>query len=529
MMPKRRLPNRINPDRFWVGLIFLLLFIVVIRTSWISDDAFITFRSVENFVNGYGLTYNVGERVQTYTHPLWVLILSVSYFISFRVLHLDIPAALPFISLIWSWIFLLFSIAMLGHIEKEKTLAYGLGIWILVASKAFIDFSASGLENPLTYAFLGLFFTLYSRVITSKTGVSSKHILYLSLTAGFATLNRMDSGLIFLPSLALAWYYTQRRKKALLLILTGFSPLILWELFSIIYYGFLFPNTAYAKLNSGIASWAYIKQGFWYLASSLTLDPITLLIILVAGLFGVMVWDRKITPASIGIFLYLGYILRIGGDYMSGRFLSSLVFLAVIILLNADIQWNKIALPAVGCIFILGILTNSLPYASDSSFENQGIDQNAIADERGFRYQEWGFLRISRNKLLPDSPFAGGHWSFEGIREVRVSGAIGLEGYRLGPNEYILDIMALADPLLARLPARDKQHWRVGHIERVIPVGYIETLAYGQNTIEDPDLSTYYDYLTLVTRGPIWSRKRLKAILHFQLGHYDHYLDAWEG
>ena len=213
---------------------------------------------------------------------------------------------------------------------------------------------------------------------------------------------------------------------------------------------------------------------------------------------------------------------------MSGRFLSGLVFLAVIILINIEIDWSNYYPQVIVGTLILGAISNSLPYASDSRYEDQSIDRSGIANERGFRYKDWGLLRISRTQLLADSPYARGNWEFEGTRNVRVTGAIGLEGYRLGPNVHILDVMALADPLLARLPAKDQQHWRVGHIEREIPAGYRETLASEQNKIEDQNLSAYYDYLSIVTQGPLWNRERFKAIIEFQLGRYDKYLDSWE-
>lgn len=41
-----------------------LYFIALIRTAWVSDDAAITLRTVLNFINGYGPTFNVDERVQ---------------------------------------------------------------------------------------------------------------------------------------------------------------------------------------------------------------------------------------------------------------------------------------------------------------------------------------------------------------------------------------------------------------------------------------------------------------------------------
>jgi arabinofuranosyltransferase len=61
-------------------LLFLLAYaVLLVRTAWMCDDAFITLRTVDNFVQGYGLVWNVGERVQAYTHPLWMFLLSAFY------------------------------------------------------------------------------------------------------------------------------------------------------------------------------------------------------------------------------------------------------------------------------------------------------------------------------------------------------------------------------------------------------------------------------------------------------------------
>ena len=74
-------------DKKIVFAIFVLAFIfVVLRNAWIGDDAYITFRTVENFLSGYGLTYNIAERVQAYTHPLWMFLLSSVYFWSIEFL-----------------------------------------------------------------------------------------------------------------------------------------------------------------------------------------------------------------------------------------------------------------------------------------------------------------------------------------------------------------------------------------------------------------------------------------------------------
>ena len=54
-------------------LILLALFLLVaVNCAWICDDAYIGFRVADNFAHGYGLTWNVAERVQVYTCPLWI-------------------------------------------------------------------------------------------------------------------------------------------------------------------------------------------------------------------------------------------------------------------------------------------------------------------------------------------------------------------------------------------------------------------------------------------------------------------------
>ena len=52
---------------------------LIVKDAWVSDDAYITLRVVDNFTHGYGLTWNVDERVQVFTHPLWMFMLSAIY------------------------------------------------------------------------------------------------------------------------------------------------------------------------------------------------------------------------------------------------------------------------------------------------------------------------------------------------------------------------------------------------------------------------------------------------------------------
>jgi hypothetical protein len=44
--------------------------------------------------------------------------------------------------------------------------------------------------------------------------------------------------------------------------------------------------------------------------------------------------------------------------------------------------------------------------------------------------------------------------------------------------------------------------------------------------IVDPKLHEYYNVLRTITRGPIWSVRRLKEIVWINLGYYDHLLPS---
>jgi arabinofuranosyltransferase len=89
-----------------------------------------------------------------------------------------------------------------------------------------------------------------------------------------------------------------------------------------------------------------------------------------------------------------------------------------------------------------------------------------------------------------------------------------------------MDKVCLSDPLRSRLPAFSG--WRIGHFRRGVPVGYVESIEAGfVNRIREPHLHEYYDKLLLVTRGNLFSFERLKTIVEFNLGAYDHLINEY--
>ena len=47
------------------------------ESRWIQDDAYISFRYARNLVEGDGLVFNPGDRVEGYTNFLWTMVAAV--------------------------------------------------------------------------------------------------------------------------------------------------------------------------------------------------------------------------------------------------------------------------------------------------------------------------------------------------------------------------------------------------------------------------------------------------------------------
>jgi arabinofuranosyltransferase len=458
---------------------FLALYaLLVIRASWVSDDAYITFRSLENFLHGYGLVFNIGERVQTFTHPLWFLLQAAANFI-FN-LWKDNPLGqgqMYFLNVFMSIaISVLMAVVFAFKVAKSTWGAF-LGLLIFSVSKSFIDYSTSGLENPLTHLILLLFILVYLN--------SQRSILLLALLAALGGVDRLDTLLFYFPALLVLFWQSQNKTKTLLTLGLGFLPLIAWELFSIFYYGFPFPNTAYAKINTSIPVWSLIRQGISYYLNSLKVDTITLLTIFTVA--GAALLGNKNTRHKIlitGVLLYLLYTMTIGGDFMSGRFFSTPLLACVALLSTMNFKSIKAYGLAIGLVLLIGIAPiywvpeRSPSFSIGNQVERKAlIGKDGIADERIF-YTGLGFFECLENNKTPAMNFSRDRWVYLSIRPVKVKlvGALGLNAMTMGPNFHVIDHSSLADPLMSRMPLYDVNKWRIGHFRHVIPKGYRETL-----------------------------------------------------
>jgi arabinofuranosyltransferase len=504
--PDRRRWLRLASSAALAALLALLAGVIA-RTAWVGDDAYITFRTIDNLLNGYGLRWNIAERVQTYTHPLWFLLLTPAV------------AAIgnPFVAaLVVSGIVSAVAIGLIVAPVRARPAQAAFLIAAMVCSRAFVDYSTSGLENALSHALLaGLMW--WAR---TPAGVPRRAFAG-GLLVGLAALTRLDLILLAGPVGLFGLRHLRRTLPAFVL---GLAPLAGWELFSVIYYGVPFPNTAYAKLATGIPPDELLRQGVTYFLDALQRDPLTLFVIASGASAALSRSGSRI--AGLAVLAYLAYVARIGGDFMTGRFFSAPFVVSLCLLGRVPWPVTPVGWMApLAAVMVLGLTVPKPTVLSGPAYTtpwDEIFTPSGIVDERGMYFQVQGWLSTGGPRV------ESGHTErlLEKIRAVKAENprafphnTVGLAGYLTGPDRQILDVFGLGDPLLARLPA--KRPWRIGHYTRELPEGYYETVITGRNQIADPRIASLYEVLREVTQGPLWSVRRWRAIVALNTGRTD--------
>jgi arabinofuranosyltransferase len=510
---------------------FLILYaFLVVRTSWTSDDAIITFRSLENFLHGYGPVFNIGERVQTFTHPLWFLIQAAANFV-FNLWKSNPlgQGQMYFLNVFMSVAISILMATIFAFKVAKSTAGAILGLLVFSVSKAFIDYSTSGLENPLTHFILLLFMLLY---LTQKEN-SQRSIFLLALLAALGGVDRLDTLLFYFPALFVLFWQSPNKVRTFVTLGLGFLPLIVWELFSLFYYGFPFPNTAYAKINTGIPASSLMMQGIYYYLNSLRMDPITLLTIFAVSCVGLINKNSRHRTIIAGVLLYLLYTLYIGGDFMSGRYFSAPLLACTVLLSTMEFKSSTVYSLAIGLVLLIGIAPiYVVPERSpsfgvgDDSNHRIFVDEHKISDER-IVYTGLGFFERLKKKSAPSTGYARDNWVYlpDGPVRVKVVGPLGMNSMTMGPNFHMIDMNSLADPLMTRLPLYDVNTWRIGHFRHVIPRGYLDSIRTGKNLIKNKNIALYYDKLSFVIKGNLWDRRRIVEIWNLNTGKYDYLLE----
>ena len=218
------------------------------------DDAFISFRYARNFVDGHGLVFNPGERVEGYTNFLWVVWASLSL-----VCSID-----PEVSC--RWLGLAASCATLGAVVRfsPSLRHFPLTVWIapllLAVNPALAVWTTGGLEAPLFACWVAWGACLAAEGVERGALPVVSAVLF-----GLAALTRPEgaalAGIAAGAAALLGWRQPGLRRSLAVwvtIFLALFAPYVLWRWS---YYGDLLPNTYYAKVGNSAAQ---LRRGLGY-------------------------------------------------------------------------------------------------------------------------------------------------------------------------------------------------------------------------------------------------------------------------
>lgn len=287
-----------------LGAVVLFLLHIALYKGFIVDDAFITFRYVQQWVHGNGLVYNVGERVEGYSNFLWVILLS-----PFAYCGLDVVLAAKGLGLLLSLLtlYLLWNVSC--TLEGPKV-----AIWLLALSGPFAAWTMGGLETPLYTFLLLLSGTVFLREEERKRGWAS------GILWGLLAMTRPEGILFALIAIAFRlWQIGTHGSGARaddLLRLVGFGILVLpYFTWRWVYYGYPLPNTVYAK-SLGLHPRALL-EGLFYLYKSLESlgGPffVALLVLLALSTFPS---SQMANYWALNIGAYAFFVVLGGGDWM---------------------------------------------------------------------------------------------------------------------------------------------------------------------------------------------------------------------
>ncbi len=316
------IPFRVQP--LWIGLILLVIVLGMFHAwsvRYVNDDAFISFRYAKNLVEGKGLVYNAGEKVEGYTNFLWTVLIA-----SGMLLHVD-PVVFSMALGIACYGLVLLLYALAGGAFRPSYAALPLTVIALSVHRDFDVYATSGLETSMYTLFVSAAFLALLYRSTFRWRVIAGVLLCLAM------LTRPDAVIFFVSALVYLGLFQEKGVRQCLAfslpVLVVFLPYWCWRW---AYFGMFFPNSFYAKsvdlpyYTQGLRYlWMYVKT--YYIV--LSLIPLAVIVAVRAGEF---TSKRKIsawffTPASKPILLsalfvlsYTAFVVRVGGDFMFARF-----------------------------------------------------------------------------------------------------------------------------------------------------------------------------------------------------------------
>jgi arabinofuranosyltransferase len=461
---------------------------------WNGDDAFIVFRVVEHVLDGHGAVYNLGERVEAVTSPLWLAMLVVARAVA--------PAPIEWLAVVLGLGFAVtgLGLAMVGarRLEPRAGRLIPAGALVWIGLPAAWDFATSGLETGLGTAWLGAscaalaWLAAADRPGTADPGVTGLRLTAIAVLVGLGPVLRPDFAVFTaVTGVALLALCRHRGPRTLIALVAWACALpVVVEILRMGYYAALVPTTAIAK-EATQANWA---QGWLYVVDLARTYAIVVPVAALVGLVAVAAArdDGRHRIARLALplagALHAVAVVRGGGDFMHARMLLPALFA-----LLAPVAVLRLRSPAqVGMVAVLACWALVAAVALRAPVGTAGV-RDGISDQRSFYVLETGarhpvtlddfagYARVARGRRAAGLAEAGRRSLIVDERAhpltddtsatvVYEAGAIGLPGMAAGPDVYVLDRLGLADAYTARLRLDERR--RPGH-DKPLPLAWV--------------------------------------------------------
>ena len=303
-----------GPEFIYVIPIILVLCSFTLFSSHLfyHDDSYITLRYAQRLLDGKGLTWNDGERVEGFTSFLWLI---QNAFLGYT--GIDLESGSRYLGLAYYLAILLILI-----LSKVPTLC----LIPLMTLPSLNIYAMSGMET-VSFCFWILAGTiLLTREIErdkTKTSIRPNEIIR-NLSSGKTCV---ASGLLFAAGgltrpegvlvgiLVLSYLFAAKMVPRAILFLLGFIPPVFgYQLFRVLYFHDFLPNTYYAK-SAHVAKAILLKSTALSLAKwSYEWTPIAILILLVLRRESI---KKYILPLIVAFPIFMAYFAG-GGDHFTG-------------------------------------------------------------------------------------------------------------------------------------------------------------------------------------------------------------------
>lgn len=231
---RRQLGEHTHDTVVLVGLAVAGLLTGLWASSVILDDALITFRVAENLAYGRGFVYNLGERVQVTTTPLYALVVAAGTWVfgsaprAALVLNITLSALIPMLAY------------DVGRRLAGRMTGLGGGLLLMLAPLLIRAFSME------SYLYVAL-------ILAAVDAYAAGYFRLAGTLAGLTALVRGDGAL--LAACLLSYDFLARLRLRWRLIVPAVAIPAAWYLFALLYYGSPFPATLGAKVAQGEFNW----------------------------------------------------------------------------------------------------------------------------------------------------------------------------------------------------------------------------------------------------------------------------------